>query len=105
MYAKILSLESMAYPPLLPAPSVTDSEFISAALAQTPRTDKDLMDGPHKVVTSYRGGLVYLDNGAVMYRYDSEASGANGHLGAPVGEEGCYVGHRGGWWRARVAYE
>lgn len=105
MYATILSLEPLAYPPLVPAPSVADHEYISAALEKSPKTDKGLMDGPHLIVTSYRGGFVYLDNGACMYRCETDATGANGYLGPPVGEEGCVVGLRGEWWRARVTYE
>ncbi len=105
MYAKILSLEPMSHMPLMPAPNVTDCDVISAALAQTPLTNKDLMDGPHLMVTSYRGGLVYLDNGAIMYRHETSAGGGNGYLSDPVGEEGCYVGKDGEWWKARVAYE
>jgi len=105
MYAKILSLEPMSHMPLMPAPNVTDCDVISAALAQTPLTNKDLMDGPHLIVTSYRGGLVYLDNGAIMYRHETSAGGGNGYLSDPVGEEGCYVGKDGEWWKARVVYE
>lgn len=105
MYATILSLEAMEYPPLVPAPSVTDYDDISAALEKSPKSTKGLMDGPHLIVTSYRGGFVYLDNGACMYRCDTGAVGANGYLGHPVGEEGCIVGLGGKWWRARVTYE
>ena len=105
LHAKILSLERLEAPALMPAPNVTDWEVIAAALAQTPSTNKGLMDGLHKIVTTYRGGLLYLDNGAVMYRYDTAAYSANGHLGAPVGEEGCFVGLGDEWWTARVVYE
>ena len=104
MYAKILSLEPVAYPPLVPAPSVADAEWIAEERAKAPRTNKDIMDGPHYMVTSYRGSLVYLDNGDSMYRLETNAPGGNGLLSDPVGEEGCLVNARGKWWRARVEY-
>lgn len=105
MFATILSLEPTEFMPLVPAPSVADYEYIGAAYEQYPANAKGLMDGALAVVADYRGSMLYLENGASMYRLDTGALGANGYLGAPVGEEGCYVNHGGKWWRARVTYE
>lgn len=104
MYATIASIEPATHRPLTPAPSVSDWEIIKEDMARKSKTGKALLDGPHEIMASYRGGVVWLDNGAYMYRRDSNAPGANGYLGAPVGEEGCYIIHEGNHYNARVTY-
>lgn len=99
MYIGISSLTPMDNFPLMPAPSVREVESMPA-----PTSDAGLADGALKVIWTYRGYLLYLENGASLYRDSSKSIGGNGLLGDPTGPEDCIVTWRGKAYRAFVYF-
>ena len=99
MYVTIGTLEAVEFTPLMPAPSVIEMESIPAAMS-----DAGLHDGPLVVTASYRGHIMYLENGASVYRDNPKTGGGNGLLCLPSGPESCIVSWRDEKFRAIVYF-
>jgi hypothetical protein len=99
MYVTIGTLEAVEFAPLMPAPSVRDIEDIPA-----PMSDAGLHDGPLVVTASYRGHIMYLENGASVYRDNPQTGGGNGLLCLPNEPESCIINWRGEKFRAIVDF-
>jgi hypothetical protein len=85
---KFLSFTPITFGNLRPAPNVRECEEISEALKSdtTPRlspTPDDLQGKELKVITSYRGCLVWLEGGVVITRTCPKTVGVNGYSGWP----------------------
>lgn len=88
MWAHVLCLiEKLEYTPLLPAPNIAEGDAMYEVLSKVNYIEDDLMDLPMKVVYEYRGSLLYLENGDIIYRYQKKSSGA----------EECYIQYKGDW--------
>ena len=102
MKAHIIALtQKLEYTPLLPAPNVTEGSHMHSVLNEVKFTDEDLLNGPIPVVYQYRGSLLYLENGDLVYRYKPRTSGGNGYVSLPSDDlcepEDCYVQYNGEW--------
>ena len=100
MYVEVLDLYRINDSPLFPAPSARDFELIQ----NKPYNNLSLQDQPLEVLFDYRGGLLYLENGAQVYRYDPSSEGGNGYTGLPVTDESVYIHHRGLMYKAQVRF-
>ena len=85
---KFLSFSPITIGNLRPAPNVTETADISAAVAtdQTPRlesTPDDLQAKELGIITSYRSYLFWLAGGVVIYRHDPKTEGGGGYAGWP----------------------
>ena len=81
-------------PRLMPTPNVTEMEEILNEMNNFQQTKKELMgEGPLQVVTSYRGSVLYLENGAVVYRWEGES--VNGYMCGSMKSENCRVMYNG----------
>ena len=85
---KFLSFLPAIFGGLRPAPNVAETEYISAAVAAdtTPRFDptpEDLQDKELKIIANYRGALMWLEGGVVVYRHDPKTEGGGGYAGWP----------------------
>ena len=92
---------------LMPAPSVRECEEISAAYAAdtSPQLTWDpdaLVNKELKVITTYRGNLVYLEGGLAFHRFDPKSPGANGYSSWPA--KGTVEEVHAGNWVAEVEY-
>lgn len=85
--------------PLMPAPGVRDLESMPA-----PTSDAGLNDVPLLIIWNYRGYLLYLENGASVYRDNPKSAGGNGLLSDPTGPEDCIVSWCGKAYRAIVDF-
>lgn len=103
MKATILSLAPTEWAGLAPTPNVTESAYISDKIASQPRTTVGLTEGPLSIYASYRGTLLYLENGASIYRMNPP-EWCNGHASGPDGPEACLVSHDGEWFTAKVEF-
>lgn len=103
--ATITSLKLTNYVPLLSTPNVTEAEYIHDKLNKFPMTNKDLLDGPLQIVTSYRGTNLYLENGAVLYRTNPLTEGGNGYVSAPKEPEECLVYYNDLWFNCLVEFQ
>lgn len=99
MYVTIGTLEAVEFAPLMPAPSVREIEALPVATS-----DAGLHDGPLIITGTYRGHLLYLENGASVYRDSSKSISGNGCLGLPTESEECIVTWRGKAYRANVEF-
>ena len=90
-------------PPLMPTPSVLD-EFSPPA---TP-TRRSLLEGPLEITSTYRGRLMYLENGCMVYRSHPKSPGGNGMVTFPLVEsaepETCYVEFNEKWWQGTLNF-
>lgn len=100
MYATIGPLTPMDFVPLMPAPGVRDLEDMPA-----PTSDVGLNEQPLLVTWTYRGYLLYLENGASVYRDSSTCVGGNGLLSGPTDPEQCIITWRGKAYRAIVYFD
>ena len=85
---KFLSFAPCTFGGLRPAPNVTETADISAAVAAdpTPRltpTPEDLQDKELKIITSYRSHLMWLAGGGVIYRHEPKTEGGGVYAGWP----------------------
>jgi hypothetical protein len=85
---KFLSFRPCTIGNLRPAPNVTDSEEIHAAVSadQSPclePTPADLKDKHLKIISSYRSALIWLEGGVMIYRNDPKTEGGHGYAGWP----------------------
>lgn len=103
MKATILSLTPYDWAGLTPTPNVTESAAISAQIESQPRTTVGLMERPLSVSASYRGTLLWLENGASIYRMNPP-DWCNGHASGPAGPEECMVSHNGEWFMSKVEF-
>jgi hypothetical protein len=101
MYATIGSLTpiDMGMATLMPAPGIRDMDGMPA-----PTSDAGLREGPLLVTWTYRGHLLYLENGASLYRDRSQSYSGNGFLSNPTEPESCVVNWRGEKFRAIVEF-
>jgi len=99
MYATIGPLTPMDSIPLMPTPGVRDLEDMPA-----PTSDVGLNERALLVTWTYRGHLLYLENGATVYRDSSTCVGGNGLLSGPAGPEQCIITWRGKSARAIVDF-
>lgn len=107
MHVTIRTLSELPNSPLTSAPSVREVEYISERIANGERTDAGLQDGPIEVLADYRGGQLYLANGAVVQRWQPKTPCGNGLISLPrPGDESedCVIVHKGKWWRALVEF-
>jgi hypothetical protein len=102
----IYNLEPHEYMPLMPAPNVHDTEIISRHLASAPFSERGLEDGPLLVVTHYRGVMLYLDNGALVYRWMPKTACGNGLVSMPDTQlvENCFVLYKDNMYTAYVEF-
>jgi hypothetical protein len=100
MYATIGPLTPLDAIPLMPAPSVRDIEDMPE-----PTSDVGLNERPLLITWTYRGYLLYLENGASVYRDSSTSAGGNGLLSGPTGPETCIIVWRGKAYRAIVYFD
>jgi hypothetical protein len=89
--------------PLLPAPSVLDD----SGPPENP-TNLPLTGCPLRITSTYRGRLVHLENGAMVYRSHPKSLGGNGMVSFPFVEsaepETCYVEFDGQWWMGTLNF-
>lgn len=103
MAVVIKTLKLTDYMPLSATPNVTESELIQEELNKSPPTKKELVgEGPLQIVTTHRGSNLYLENGAVVYRYAGES--VNGYMVFSKGTEKCHVGYNGLCFEADVEF-
>jgi hypothetical protein len=104
MTVRIFNLEPHEYMPLMPAPSVHDGEIISSYLETEQISDRGLEDGPLRILTHYRGSMLYLDNGALVYRWMPKTAGGNGLVSIPETPtiENCFILHEDKMYTADV---
>jgi len=90
-------------PPLMPAPSVLD-DFSPPAKP----TERALIGVPLEITSTYRGRIVYLENGSMVYRSHPKSPGGNGMVSFPLVEsaepETCYVEFNGKWWQGTINF-
>jgi hypothetical protein len=105
---KFLSFAPCTFGNLRPAPNVTETADISAAVEAdpTPRIDptpEDLQDKELAIITNYRGYLLWLAGGVVVYRHDPKTEGGGPYAGwPPIGlKESVLVGEN---WVAEVEF-
>jgi hypothetical protein len=104
MKATILSLESCDWPGLLPTPNVTEAEAIKAKIESQPRTTVGLTERPLSIYATHRGSVLYLENGATIYRMNPP-EWCNGHAAGPTSDpEACLVFSNGEGFRAQVEF-
>ena len=92
---------------LWPAPSVLDWEHIGNATSTDPMpriTDINFMNSPMKILTDYRGMLLFVEGGIQVYRV--RGAGVNQYRYYPVigSEEEVYVRVNGEEYIAQVTY-
>jgi hypothetical protein len=74
---------------LAPAPSTRDWEEIAEAL-KTDATERlevspeNLTGKTVKILTTYRGGIIYAEGGLSIVRYEPKTCGVNEYLGWPI---------------------
>jgi hypothetical protein len=87
-HVKFLSFAPCTFGNLRPAPNVTETADISAAVAAdpTPRIDptpEALQAKELEIITSYRSYLFWLAGGVVVYRHDPKTEGGGVYAGWP----------------------
>ena len=100
MHATIGPLTPMDSFPLMPAPGVRDIEDMPA-----PTSDVGLNERALLITWTYRGYLLYLENGASVYRDSFKSPGGNGLLSGPTDPEQCIITWRGKAYRAIVYFD
>ena len=81
-------------PRLMATPNVTEWDAIQADIDKFQHTKKELMgEGPLQVVTSHRGSVLYLENGAIVNRWEGES--VNGYMCGSTKPEKCRVMYNG----------
>jgi hypothetical protein len=103
MKATILSLTPCDWPGLLPTPNVTEAEAIRERIESQSRTTVGLTERPLSIYATHRGSVLYLENGASIYRWNPP-EWCNGHASGPDGPEECLVSHNGEWFKANVEF-
>jgi len=108
MYIQVVSFEPVANTPLMPAPSVIDTNRISESLKLDSCCDvTDLASsGQIEILDSYRGHILYCSGNVSVYRNDPTIIGGQGMLCPPVvgAEEDAYVMTSNGTFKARLKY-
>ena len=92
---------------LWPAPNVIEWEYIGHATATDPMprvTDTNFMNSPMKILTDYRGALLFVEGGIQVYR--PRGAGVNQYMYYPVigTDEEVYVRVNGVEYIAQVTY-
>lgn len=76
---------------LMPAPSVTDCEYITSAINAHPappfKNLEDFVGKPLEVLADYRTNMFYLEGGVSFYRCHPTTKGGHGYAGTP--SSGC----------------
>ena len=103
MKATILSLVPYNWSGLIPTPNAMEADAISAQIASQPRTTVGLMERPLSVYANHRGSLLWLENGASIYRMNPP-EWCNGYASGPDGPEECLVAQGGEWFTAKVEF-
>lgn len=85
---KFLSFSPSTFGGLRPAPNVTETAIIHAAVAADPTphidpTPEGLLNKVLKVIETYRGVMLWLEGGVVIMRSDPNTPGVNGYMGWP----------------------
>jgi hypothetical protein len=106
MKATILSLVPCDWPGLMPTPNATESEAIREEIAShPPRTTVGLTERPLSVYATHRGSVLYLENGATIYRMNPP-EWCNGYAAGPTRDpEECLVFSNGEGFRVQVEFE
>jgi len=104
---KFLSFHASHFGTLMPAPSVLEIEKINmAAMADpSPRLEvvpDNLVNKKLKIIADYRGGLMYLEGGLTIHRFDPKTGGVNGYTDWPI--EGTIESVKIGDWIAEVEF-
>jgi hypothetical protein len=86
---KFISFTQKSFGGLMPAPSVRETEQIHLDMeaSDTPRIDPtpdNLLNKELKIISSYRGCLLYLEGGIAIHRFDPKTGGANGYTSWPT---------------------
>lgn len=100
MYVEVISTSIINDHPLFPAPGVRDMEHLS----NVSLTSKSLQSGPLEVIMNYRGVLLYLENGAQVYRSSPSSESNNGFTGTPVTDEDVFISYLDVMYNARVKF-
>ena len=81
-------------PCLSATPNATEWDAIQDEINKFPHTRKELMgEGPLQVVTSHRGSILFLENGATVYRWEGDS--VNGYMCGSMKPENCRVMYNG----------
>ena len=75
-------------------PAVSELIYIRSQNSTASRTDVGLMEGPLKITDARHGSMLYLENGAVVYRPNP----------VPSLEE-CFIEYNDLWFKARVEFK
>ena len=92
---------------LCPAPNVQETEEIFSVLSKdtSPRLEIDsekLVNVTLKILTGYRGGLLYLEGGLTIFRFEPKTVHGNGYTSHPA--VGVIETVKVGEWIAEVEY-
>lgn len=101
-YVNILDVELMNSDLLFPTPNIQEWSLIEREfLTELP------LDGILRMVGHYRGQLIYLENGACVYRCKPNSVCANGLMGPPIDGmiEDVYIRHDGKFYRGFVTFK
>lgn len=99
----IKTLKLTDYTPLCATPNITESMALQEELNKFPPTKKELVgEGPLQVVASHRGSNLYLENGAVIYRWMGES--VNGYMCLSSEPEKCHVSYNGLCFEADIEF-
>lgn len=99
---RLSHLHQTDFIPLLPAPSINDDFHFP----ENP-TSVNLTDGPLRIMSTYRGHAMYLENGAFLYRTEPKSAGGNGMVSIPKPgseSETCFVNYMGEKWACIVDF-
>lgn len=106
-HVKFIAFPRMSSGNLCPAPNVQESEVIYGILAQdtSPRLEVEpgkLINATLKILTGYRGGLLYLEGGVNIFRFEPKTEFGNGYTSPPT--VGLIETVKVGEWIAEVEY-
>lgn len=104
---KFLSFTQNSFGNLMPAPSVSESNQIQFDMEADPTphidpTPDNLLNKELKIISDYRGGLLYLEGGVAIHRFDPKTEGVNGYTSWPI--PGSTENVKVGEWIGVVAY-
>ena len=106
-HVKFIAFPRMCSGNLCPAPNVQESEVIYSILSQdtSPRLEVEpgkLINATLKILTGYRGALLYLEGGVNIFRFEPKTAFGNGYTSPPT--VGLIETVKVGEWIADVEY-
>ena len=104
---KFISFDRQTECMLEPAPSAAEEKAIFEALAadKTPRLEVNpaiLLNKTVKIITDYRGGLLYTEGGLKIHRYAPKSGFFNQYARAPI--VGTTENVKVGGWFAKIEF-